>query len=129
MPMITKNQRPKNLNLLKIHQPVTAVVSILHRVSGVILFLAIPPLIYLLAYSLRSESNYIQLQQFFSSNCIKWITLPVVLALTHHFFAGIRFLFLDLDIGVTLKPARQSAWLVLGLVIVFIALYLVMVVR
>lgn len=121
--MITKNKRPKNLNLLKIHQPVTAVVSILHRVSGVILFLLIPMLIYLLAYSLSSESNYIQLQSFFSTSSIVWITLPVVLALIHHFFAGIRFLFLDLDIGVSLKPARQSAWAVLALVIVFITLY------
>ena len=125
--MITKNKRPKNLNLLKIHQPVTAVVSILHRVSGVILFLLIPLLIYLLAYSLRSESNYIQLQGLLSSKYVTWIMLPVVLALMHHFFAGIRFLFLDLDIGVRLKPARQSAWAVLALVIVFITLYLVLV--
>jgi succinate dehydrogenase / fumarate reductase cytochrome b subunit len=125
--MITKKQRPKNLNLLKIHQPVTAVVSVLHRVSGVILFLIIPLLIYALGYSLSSESNYIELQQVFSSTLIKWITLPVVFALMHHLFAGIRFLLLDLDIGVALKPARLSAWLVFATLILFIVLYLIMV--
>lgn len=127
MLMITKKQRPKNLNLLKIHQPVTAVVSILHRVSGVILFLFIPLLIYALAYSLSSESNYSQLQQAISSSLIKWLTLPVVFALVHHLFAGIRFLLLDLDIGVALKPARTSAWLVFVALILFIIVYLVMV--
>lgn len=127
--MITKKQRPKNLNLLKIHQPVTAVVSILHRVSGVILFLSIPLLIYLLAYSLSSESNYNQLQQILASSCVEWLTLPLLLALAHHFFAGIRFLFLDLDIGVALKPARQTAWLVLGLVILVSTFYFVMVLQ
>jgi len=127
--MITKKQRPKNLNLLKIHQPVTAVVSILHRVSGVILFFVIPLFIYALAYSLSSESNFIHLQQVFSSALVKWLSLPVVFALIHHLFAGIRFLLLDLDIGVDLKPARMSAWFVFAALTLFFLVYLIMVMK
>ncbi len=120
--MLTKTARPKNLNLLKIRQPVTAVVSIIHRISGVILFLTLPVMIYWFAESLRSAEDFAEAQAFFSSN---WMLLAGALlawALIHHFFAGLRFLLLDIDVGLELKTARATAWLVFACVaIVFVA--------
>jgi succinate dehydrogenase / fumarate reductase cytochrome b subunit len=115
-------QRPKYLNLFKIRQGVTAVVSILHRISGVILFLALPVVIYGFAMSLRSAEEYAVIQQALHNPGLKFFLLLLIWALLHHFFAGIRFLLLDLDIGLKLQTARLSAWLVFVLVVVCLLL-------
>lgn len=106
------NKRPKYLNLLKIRMPVSAVTSILHRLSGLILFLTIPVLIYSLQKSLGSEAGYQQIVGYFSSPLVKIIVLLVIWALLHHLLAGIRFLFIDFDIGVDKSTAFKTAWLV-----------------
>jgi len=107
--MLTKSRRPKYLNLIKINLPITGIASILHRISGVLLFLSIPFLIYALSLSLRSPESFAQVQAFFDNMLIRALGLMLVYALAHHFFAGIRFLLLDLDIGLDLKTARASA--------------------
>ena len=56
--MQPKQKRPKFLNLFKIHLPVTGVNSFAHRVSGALMFLAIPGLIYLFALSVRDSQGY-----------------------------------------------------------------------
>ncbi|MCG6935039.1 MAG: succinate dehydrogenase, cytochrome b556 subunit [Proteobacteria bacterium] len=114
--MLIKTQRPKYLNLLKIRQPMTAIVSIAHRISGVILFLAVPIAIYGLALSLRSAEDYAAIKQTLHSPGLQLFLLLMAWAILHHFFAGIRFLLLDLDIGLKLKTARASAWTVFVLV-------------
>ena len=116
--MLTKTKRPKYLNLFKIRQPVMAVVSIFHRVSGVFLFLAIPVLIYWLALSVRSTEDYVAASAFFASPWTRLIGLVLAWALAHHFFTGIRYLFMDISIGEDLPAARISAWLVFGVVAV-----------
>ena len=116
--MLTKTKRPKYLNLFKIRQPVMAVVSILHRVSGVFLFLAIPVLIYWLALSVRSAEDYAAASTFFASPWAQLIGLVLAWALAHHFFTGIRYLLMDISIGEHLPAARISAWLVFGIVAV-----------
>jgi succinate dehydrogenase / fumarate reductase cytochrome b subunit len=116
--MLTKAQRPKYLNLFKIRQPVMAVVSIFHRVSGVILFLAIPFLIYWLALSVRSPEDFASASSYFDSPWLKLIGLVLAWALIHHFFTGIRYLMMDISIGENLPAARISAWLVFGIVAV-----------
>jgi succinate dehydrogenase / fumarate reductase cytochrome b subunit len=116
--MLTKTSRPKYLNLFKIRQPVMAVVSIFHRVSGVFLFLAIPVLIYWLALSVRSAEDYTAASTFFVSPWVRLIGLVVAWALVHHFFTGIRYLLMDISIGEHLPAARISAWLVFGIVAV-----------
>jgi succinate dehydrogenase / fumarate reductase, cytochrome b subunit len=116
--MLTKTKRPKYLNLFKIRQPVMAVVSIFHRVSGVILFLAIPVLIYWLALSVRSAEDYAAASAFFASPWVQLICLVLAWALAHHFFTGIRYLLMDISIGENLPAARISAWLVFGIVAV-----------
>ncbi len=116
--MLTKTKRPKYLNLFKIRQPVMAVVSIFHRVSGVFLFLAIPVLIYWLALSVRSAEDYAAASTFFASPWAQLIGLVLAWALAHHFFTGIRYLLMDISIGEHLPAARISAWLVFGIVAV-----------
>jgi len=116
--MLTKTKRPKYLNLFKIRQPVMAVVSIFHRVSGVFLFLAIPVLIYWLALSVRSAEDYAAASTFFASPWVQLISLVLAWALAHHFFTGIRYLLMDISIGEHLPAARISAWLVFGIVAV-----------
>lgn len=116
--MLTKTKRPKYLNLFKIRQPVMAVVSIFHRVSGVFLFLAIPVLIYWLALSIRSAEDFAIASTFFASSWARLIGLVLVWALAHHFFTGIRYLLMDISIGEHLPAARFSAWLVFGVVAV-----------
>jgi len=113
--MTTKTARPTYLNLFTIRQPVTAVLSILHRLSGVLLFLTIPALIYWLALSLRSASGYAEAMALLRHPWVETTAILLAWALTHHLLAGIRFLLLDLDIGLSLRAARASAWLVLGL--------------
>jgi succinate dehydrogenase / fumarate reductase cytochrome b subunit len=120
--MLTKSQRPKYLNLFKIREPVMAVVSIFHRVSGVFLFLAIPFLIYWLAMSLRSPEDFASASTYFDSPWLKLIGLILAWALVHHFFTGIRYLLMDVSIGENLPAARISAWLVFGIVAVIMVL-------
>lgn len=113
--MVIKTQRPKYLNLFKIRQAVTAVVSIAHRLSGVILFLTLPVAIYGFALSLRSAQDYAAVQQALHGPGMQVLWLLLAWAGLHHFFAGLRFLLLDMDIGLQLQTARATAWLVFAL--------------
>ncbi|NOZ38400.1 MAG: succinate dehydrogenase, cytochrome b556 subunit [Gammaproteobacteria bacterium] len=124
--MLTKTHRPKYLNLLKIRLPVTGVASILHRISGILLFLSIPFLIYALSLSLRSPESFAQVYAFFDNLFVRVFALILLYSLTHHFFAGIRFLLLDLDIGVNLRMARASA---LSVILAGLIIFVVIVMR
>ncbi|MCC7549265.1 MAG: succinate dehydrogenase, cytochrome b556 subunit [Burkholderiales bacterium] len=105
--------RPKYLDLIRIRQPVPAVVSILHRISGFGLFLFLPFLLYLLHSSLASPDSYVRYRAAIDNPLVKIILLGLLWAYLHHFFAGIRFLFLDVHIGVALQPARRTSRIVL----------------
>jgi len=111
--------RPKYYDLNLVHLPPPGLVSILHRVSGALLFFPILPiLLYLLHASLGSEEGYARWREFFDRGIVKLVLLGVIWLYAHHFFAGIRYLLLDLHIGIDKAPARTSAVtvLVLGLV-------------
>lgn len=102
--------------------PVTAIVSIGHRISGVLLFVAIPLLIYLLDLSLHGEREYEQALAVLHSTWFRAGATVLVWALAHHFFAGIRFLLIDVGIGVEKPDAHRSAWLVhIAALVTFIA--------
>lgn len=111
--MLTKIRRPKYLNLIKINLPITGIASIFHRISGVFLFAGIPFFIYLLSLSLRSPESFEQVCSLFDNMIVRAFSLIMVYALAHHFFAGIRYLLLDLDIGLELKAASTSALFVI----------------
>jgi len=109
-----QRKRPKHLNLIEIKQPLPAVVSILHRISGVLLFFpGIPVLLCGLQMALASPQSHAELQSFLASPLIKGASMLALWFLLHHFCAGIRHLMLDLHYGIALEQARMSSKLVL----------------
>ena len=108
-----KNKRPVYLNLFKIRLPVMGFVSLAHRASGVLLFIAIPFVIYLLDLSVISSEGFDRVMALLKQPYVQLIEISLLWALVHHFIAGIRFLLIDADIGVEKKSARYSAWIVL----------------
>jgi succinate dehydrogenase / fumarate reductase cytochrome b subunit len=108
-----EKKRPKHLDLIKIRLPLPGWVSILHRISGAVLFLFIPFLLWLLQASLGSSETYSGFKDALASSLVKFVLLGLLWAFLHHFFAGIRYLALDLQLGVELTPARASSTAVL----------------
>lgn len=106
-------RRPVYLNLFKIRLPLPGVVSIMHRVSGLLLFLLLPVLLYALQLTLASEPGFATVRNWLALPLVKLAVLGVVWGYLHHFFMGLRYLALDFDIGVDLPQARLSAKLVL----------------
>ncbi|VAW87858.1 Succinate dehydrogenase cytochrome b-556 subunit [hydrothermal vent metagenome] len=110
--MVTKQKRPIFLDIRRIHLPVTAITSILHRISGVILFLSIPFVIQLLAMSLADEAEYGRAAELLDGVWVKLFLLMALWSLLHHVLAGVRFLLLDIDVGIEREQARRSALIV-----------------
>lgn len=106
-----KQTRPVFLDLLRIRQPLPALISIAHRLSGVLLFLSIPLVLNTLQTSLSSAEGFRALQD---SLGLKLMLFFLGMAYTYHFFAGLRFLLVDLHWGLSLQSARFSSWAVLG---------------
>ena len=102
-------QRPKNLNLFSIRMPINAVVSILHRVSGFLLFLVIPLVLLLLQKSLGSAEEYRQAVDILTHPLAKLVLTGLTWAFAHHFLAGLRHLAMDVHWGTELKKARRSS--------------------
>ncbi len=101
--------RPKFLNLAEIRLPIAGYVSILHRVSGAGLFLALPFLLCLLQLSLGSAEDFSAFKGIVGHPLAKLVLFGLSWAYMHHFCAGIRFLLLDLHIGIDKEQARASA--------------------
>ena len=102
--------RPVYLNLAQIRQPIPAVTSILHRISGALLFfVGVPALLWGVQASLESPEAYEAFRTFMSRPLVKLFALLLVWAYLHHLLAGFRHLLMDVHIGLELKPARQSA--------------------
>ena len=118
-------KRPVYLNLLKIRLPTTGIVSFAHRVSGFLLFLAIPFAIYLLELSASSSTGFEQSLDVLRHPFSQLILLVLVWALVHHLLAGIRYLFLDFDIGIDRFGSNLTAWTVLAIEIAVILVYIV----
>ncbi len=99
--------------LIKYRLPWAGKVSILHRISGAALFLLLPFMLYLFDQSLASELSFMQFQAFTDHFLVKLICLVLIWSFLHHFCAGIRYLLLDLEIGVEKISAQKSAIIVL----------------
>jgi succinate dehydrogenase / fumarate reductase cytochrome b subunit len=109
-----KQPRPKfrNLNfplLLTYRLPLPGVVSIMHRISGAAMFLMLPLLLWLFDLSLMSELSFERLRGITANFFFKLLLVFLIWGFIHHFVAGIRYLLLDLHIGIDLKSARASA--------------------
>ena len=113
--------RPKHLNLFQIRLPVPGLISIMHRVSGAVLFLFIPFLLVLFELSLESQETFLRFKAVFSHWAFKLVLIGLIWAYLHHLFAGIRHLALDLHYGTGLPAARASSWVVLAGAIVLTA--------
>lgn len=115
-----KKIRPKYLSLpallFEIRMPVPAWVSILHRISGALLFFPFAAwLLFLLDTSLHSEQGFEYVKaKYLELTLVKLGLLLFIWSYCHHFCAGIRYLFLDLDKGGDLKPARLTSWIVIA---------------
>jgi succinate dehydrogenase / fumarate reductase cytochrome b subunit len=106
-------QRPKHLALHLIKLPLPGIVSILHRISGLMLFCALPLLLLMLQYSLTSIETYTQLMALLANPLLKLILLSLLWAFLHHFCAGLRYLAVDLHYVRDLAQARNSSKVVL----------------
>lgn len=103
------NQPPKHLNLLQIRLPLAGVASILHRISGVFLFLALPFSLYVLEQSLASAASFQSIQAYLQQPFIVIFSSLVIMALIYHLIAGIRYLLIDLDFCVDRNSSYLSA--------------------
>ena len=101
--------RPVFLEIPNIRLPIPGIVSILHRISGVILFVMLPVLLYLLSGTLSRESAFETYRAIVSNPLAKLILIGVLWAYLHHLLAGVRFLFLDAHKGLELNTARNTA--------------------
>jgi succinate dehydrogenase / fumarate reductase cytochrome b subunit len=110
--------RPKYLELTRIRLPLPGLVSILHRISGFGLFLAIPFLLWLFQQSITSPESYVHYRTVFAHPLVKLLLIGLLWAFFHHLFAGIRFLLLDVHVGLELQAARASSVVVIAAALV-----------
>ena len=118
--VIEKDNRPVNLNLLTINLPIIGVSSILHRISGLAVFICFPLLVWLLGVSLESEKKFSDLQGSFQEMILfKLVILLIFVGFIYHLLAGVKKLLSELfGFGETLKSGNLLTWVVFGLTFV-----------
>ena len=120
---VKKKRRPLWLNVSLFNLPIPGIVSILHRISGAALFLALPWLLFLFDGSLASAERYEAVRQQLAHPFAQLVVLGLVWAYAHHWTAGLRHLLLDLHIGIDLPSARASARMTLAISIALTLLF------
>jgi succinate dehydrogenase / fumarate reductase cytochrome b subunit len=108
-----EDSRPVFLNLFQIRLPLPGIVSFAHRVSGILLVLAMPLVLYMLMLSLRAPDDFRSVLAWLHSPLFAIILFCALWSFWHHLLSGIRFLLLDVDIGLGRMVSRQSASVVL----------------
>lgn len=122
LPVVDK-KRPVNLDIGTIRLPITSYVSILHRVSGVILFFALAIFLWMLEGSLASEQSFNELGAMLANPICQVIIWGSLAALAYHAIAGIRHLIMDFGVGEdSFTSGRNSAWGAVAVSAVVIAL-------
>lgn len=116
------NKRPVNLDLGAFRWPITAIASITHRISGVILSVGALILLWLLDTSLTSEEGFNSVKALFDSFFCKLIVWGVLAALIYHTAAGIRHLIMDFGIGESMEGGTRSARIVFVASVILIVL-------
>jgi len=125
MPSPQQRRRPKNLNLFTIRLPVNAIISIMHRMSGMVLFLLLPAMLWALHQSVASESAYLGLATLLGHWLPKTVLVILSWAFFHHFYAGLRHLAMDVHWMKSLSKARLSSRLVLCLDVLSVTVFAV----
>jgi succinate dehydrogenase / fumarate reductase cytochrome b subunit len=122
-----KSTRPqfRNIHIFQImgyRMPLAALVSILHRISGLLMFVLLPFILFLLEKSLVSEISFDYFRGLTSGWFVKLVLLALSWAYLHHFCAGIRHLIMDNHIGLSKDGSRRSAAIVLAVSLILAAL-------
>ncbi len=102
-------KRPVNLDLTAFRFPLPAITSIIHRVSGVALFVGVAFLIYALDLSLSGEQGFAQVKECLDGFFAKLVIWGIVSALIYHLVAGIKHLLMDCGLGETLEGGQLGA--------------------
>jgi succinate dehydrogenase cytochrome b subunit len=122
MPDLAANKkRPLWYNLSPLSLPLPGLVSILHRVSGALLFLGLVWFLFLLDMSLSSAAGFSRFKGYVDHPLVKLSLFGFLWAYLHHFCAGVRYLFMDLDKGVDLATTRKTSYAVLAVSLVLTA--------
>ena len=109
-----QNNRPVNLDLTQFRFPVAAISSIMHRITGFVLFVTFPIILYALGYGLASETNYLHIQEeWLKHGLIQFGVWMCLWTLGCHFCSGIRHLLLDFGLFESIQGGRYSAWAVI----------------
>ncbi|MGV8864401.1 MAG: succinate dehydrogenase, cytochrome b556 subunit [Pseudomonas sp.] len=116
------SQRPVNLDLRTIKLPVTAYTSILHRASGIILFVGIAIMLYALGKSLGSEEGFGEVKACMTSALAKLVIWGLLSSLLYHLVAGVRHLLMDMGIGESLEGGKLGSKIVIAVSVVLIVL-------
>ncbi len=117
------SNRPTNLDISTIELPLPAKASIIHRVSGFILFFSVAFMLTALAESLESAESFANLTNAFDNGIVKFIAWGILSALGYHFVAGVKHLLMDMGIGETKEGGHTGAiiTLVLGAIVILLA--------
>tara|TARA_R110001599_G_scaffold57631_14_gene158733 strand:+ start:3359 stop:3751 length:393 start_codon:yes stop_codon:yes gene_type:complete len=116
------SKRPVNLDLRTIKLPVTAWTSIAHRISGIIMFVAIAFMLWTFDMSLDSERGFEQVQSILQHPFVKLLTWGVLSALLYHLIAGVRHLVMDAGVGEGLESGKRGSQVVIVISVIVIVL-------
>lgn len=116
--MTVNHKRPINLDLGSFSYPAMAIASILHRISGLVLFILLPLMMWFLSASLSSPLSFDRLQIELANPCYKFLLWAFSTALIYHLIAGIRHILLDIGIGEHVAMARRTAITVIVLALI-----------
>ena len=120
--LVAEKKRPVNLDIGTLRLPITAYVSILHRVSGVVIFFALAVLLWMLDESLSSQQSFDSLKEMLGHPFVQVVVWGSLVALLYHAVAGVRHLLMDLGVGEeSFQAGRMSAWIAVGVALASIA--------
>jgi succinate dehydrogenase / fumarate reductase cytochrome b subunit len=108
----TLKQRPGPMRLVDATQyrlPLAAKLSILHRASGILMFVLLPFIIWMFDKSVSSEISYEEFTSVLASPLAKLVVLALIWSYLHHFCAGVRHLWMDATHSVTKEQGKSSA--------------------
>lgn len=107
------SKRPINLDLLAFQFPLAAKASVIHRGSGIALFVAVAFMLCALGMSLESAQSFAELKALFDNGLVKFITWGILTALGYHLVAGIRHLLMDCGVADGKESGRTTAMITL----------------
>ena len=124
---VPKKERPefRNIHITELANyrlPLAGLVSILHRISGAVMFLMLPFVLYLLQLSISSEMTFARFAGILEHPLAKLVLLGLIWSYLQHFCAGVRHLFMDMHMGIEKDSSRQSAVSVIAVTLVLTVL-------